>query len=97
MATTEDLRILCSLGAWGNGFRSSKVAKGSVGLYFSPIFFMQSNRKFSVRSVSLRPTDPFTISVPQDRETVEFYEVPIHRTTDFEAPKLGKGRSGQVK
>ena len=42
------------------------------------------------------PTDPFTISEPYNQEISEFYVVRGRRTTDFEAPKLGKGPSGNT-
>ena len=41
------------------------------------------------------PTDLFTISGPHDQEIGEFYVAIQKRSaTDFEAPKLWKGRSG---
>ena len=40
------------------------------------------------------PTVPFPILEPHDQEIGEFYVVQKRRVTDFEAPKLWKGRSG---
>ena len=40
------------------------------------------------------PTGPFTILQPHHQEISELYWVPERRATDFEAPKLRKGRSG---
>ena len=40
------------------------------------------------------PTDPFTILEPCDQEISSFYVDQKRRATDFEAPKLWKGRSG---
>ena len=42
-----------------------------------------------------RPTNTSTISELQDQEISEFYAVQERRATDFEAPKLGKGSSGE--
>ena len=38
------------------------------------------------------PTNPFTILEPQDQEIAESYVIQQCRATDFEAPKLPKGR-----
>ena len=40
------------------------------------------------------PTNLFTILGPHDQEIGEYYVVQERRATDFEAPKLWKGRSG---
>ena len=40
------------------------------------------------------PTNSFTILEPEDQEIGEFYVVQERRATDFEAPKLRKGSSG---
>ena len=41
------------------------------------------------------PTDLFIILEPQDQEIGEYYELPEERrATEFEAPKLWKGRPG---
>ena len=40
------------------------------------------------------PTDIFTIPEPQDQEIGEFFVVQERRATDYEAPKLWKGRLG---
>ena len=40
------------------------------------------------------PTGLFTILEPRVQEIDEFYVGEKRRKTDFEAPKLGKGRSG---
>ena len=39
------------------------------------------------------PTDPFSISEPQDQEIVEFYAVQESLVIVFEALKLWKGQS----
>ena len=41
------------------------------------------------------PTNPFIILEPRDQEIGEFYVVEERRATDFEAPKLWKGSSGE--
>ena len=48
----------------------------------------------SVVMVVHAPTDPFTVTKPQDQEIGEFHVVYGHHATDFEAPKLRKRRSG---
>ena len=45
-------------------------------------------------SLAFFPTDPFTILKSHDQEIAEFCVVQERRKTYFEAPKLGKGRSG---
>ena len=52
--------------------------------------------KIQIKTQHNTPTDPFTISEPRDQEIVDFYVVQDRRTTDFEAQKLRKGRSGQT-
>ena len=45
-------------------------------------------------SMARCPTDPFTVLGPCDQDFSELYAVQERDTTDFEAPKLWKGRSG---
>ena len=40
------------------------------------------------------PTGPYSFVEPWDQEIGESYEGQERRATDFEAPKLWKGRSG---
>ena len=50
---------------------------------------MREKRGKSLSNLSAScPTNPFTISEPQDQEIVEFYVVQERRATDFVAPKL---------
>ena len=59
--------------------------------------FLESEKRGSREKMAafpLHPTDPFTILVPQDQEIGQFYVGQERYATDFEAPKLRKGRSG---
>ena len=62
-------------------------------LLASPVLFLGSELE-SLNKKQTYPTDPFSISEPQNQEIAEFYLVQERRKTDFEAPKLWKDRSG---
>ena len=77
-------------GFWGSEIRGriGRVA----GRFLSWRFFMYP-QSLGI-TASLRPTGPLTILEPRDREIGEFYVVQKHQSTDFQALKSGKGRSG---
>ena len=48
----------------------------------------QTKLNISFAILEPRPTKPFTILKPQDREISEFYSVQECRATDYKVPKL---------